>query len=95
MTFKIFIICSSGGHLVQEIWTSGQEMFFKGISYLQLWQPFYSTEQNHLGNFRRELYEEHFCEIILNLDQWFKEMLFKIFLNYSSGSPSVHRSGTI
>ena len=30
-------------------------------------------------------YEEHFCEIILNLDQWFKEMCrFKIFLIQSS-----------
>ena len=32
-------------------------------------------------NFGRVYYEEHFCEIILNLDQWFrKRCLLKIFL---------------
>ena len=43
-----------------------EEMLFN-ISYLELWQPFSSVEQNHLCNFGRGYYEEQFCEIILNL----------------------------
>ena len=41
-------------------------------SYLELWRPFCSAEQNHLCNFGRGHHEEQFCEVILNLDQWFK-----------------------
>ena len=33
-------------------------------SYLQLWQPFCSAEQDLLGSFGRGHYEEHICEII-------------------------------
>ena len=47
-----------------------EEKLFKDISYLELWQPFCSFEQNHLCNFGRGCYEEQFCEIILNLGQW-------------------------
>ena len=47
-------------------------MLFKGISYLDIWQPFCSAECNHLCNFGRGYYEEQFCEIILNLGQWFR-----------------------
>ena len=36
----------------------------------KLWLLFCSVEQNGLCNFGREHYEEHFCETILNLDQW-------------------------
>ena len=39
--------------------------------------------------------EEQFDEIILNLDQWFRRCLLKIFLIWSSGGPFVHRSRTI
>ena len=46
-------------------------MAFKGISYLELWQPFCSVECNHLRNFGRGYQEEQFCDIILNLGQWF------------------------
>ena len=49
-----------------------------------------SVEQNHLCNFGREYYKEHFLEIIFNLDQWFrrcnKDNDIKIFLIYSSGA---------
>ena len=31
-----------------------------------------SAEQNHLCNFGRGHHGEHFCEIILNLDQWLR-----------------------
>ena len=47
-------------------------MLFKGISYLEPWQPCCSAERNHLCNFGRGYQEEQFCEINLNLDQWFK-----------------------
>ena len=47
-------------------------MLFKGISYLELWQPFGSAKRDHLCNFGRENPEEQFCEIILNLGQWFR-----------------------
>ena len=48
------------------------EMRFKGISYLGIWQPFCSAECNHLCNFGRGYYEEQFSEIILNSSQWFR-----------------------
>ena len=47
-------------------------MPFKGISYLELWQPFCSVEHSHLCNFGKGYYEEQFCEIIFNLGQWFR-----------------------
>ena len=47
-------------------------MQFKGNSYLELWQPFCSAERNHLCNFCSGYYEEQYCEIILNLGQWFR-----------------------
>ena len=49
-----------------------KEMMFKDISYLELWHLFCSAEGNHLCNFGKGHYEEQFCEIILNLDQWFR-----------------------
>ena len=63
-------------------------MSLKDISYLELWQPLRSVEWNHLCNFDRMHHNEQFCEIILNLDQWFrKRFRFKIFLIWSSGDP--------
>ena len=47
-------------------------MEFKDISYLELWQPLCSAEWNHLCDFGGRYHEEQFCEIILNLDQWFR-----------------------
>ena len=65
-------------------------MPFKDISYISLWLSFWSVERNYLGNFGRGHNEEHFCEIILNLDHWLRgEMLFKIFLIYSFGGHLV------
>ena len=49
-----------------------EEMPVKDISYLELWRPSCSVERNHLCFFGRKCYEEQFCEIILNLDQWFR-----------------------
>ena len=54
------------------VWTGGSGDVFKDISYLELWQPFCSVEQNHLCNFGNRHHEEQFCEIILNLDQWLR-----------------------
>ena len=56
-------------------------MPFKGISYLEFWQPFCSAERNHLCNFGRGYQEEQFCKIILNLGQWFRRCLLKDFLS--------------
>ena len=55
---------------------------------------FCSAEQNHLCNFGRGYQEEQFCGIILNLGQWFRRCLLKIFLIWSSGGPFVQRSRT-
>ena len=49
-------------------------MLFKDISYLELWQPLCSVEGKHLCNFGRMHHEVQFCEIILNLDQWFRSL---------------------
>ena len=71
-------------------------MPFKGISYLELWLPFCSAERNHLCNFGRGYQEEQFCEIILNLDQWFRRRYnLNIFLIWCSGGPFVQQSRTI
>ena len=72
-----------------------EKMLFTDISYLELWQPLSSMEQNHLCNFGRRHHEEQFCEI-LNLDQWFRRKChLMVFLIWSSGSPFVQRSITI
>ena len=63
------------GPVVQE------EMPFKGISYLNIWQPFCSTERNHLCNFGRGYPEEQVSEIILNLGQWFRRCHLKFFFS--------------
>ena len=55
-------------------------MLFKDVSYLKFWQPFCSKECNHLCNFGRVYYEEHFCGIILNLGEWFRRCRLKEFL---------------
>ena len=45
-------------------------------------------EQNHLCNFSQGHHEEQFCELILNLDQWFRRGChLKDFL---SGALAVH-----
>ena len=55
-------------------WTSGTGgLQFKGISYLELWQPFCSAEWNHLCNSGRGYYVVQFCEIILNLGHRFRK----------------------
>ena len=50
-------------------------MSFQDIAYLELWQSFCSAKLNHLCNFGRAYTEEQFCEINLNLDQWFRNFL--------------------
>ena len=54
------------------IWTSGSGDVVLKISYLELWWPSCSADQNHLCNFGRGhlSMEEHLRVIILNLDQW-------------------------
>ena len=69
--------------------TSGSGgMLFKGISFLELWQPCCSLERNHLCNFGRRHQEKQFCEIILNLGQWFRRRcLLKDFLSEALANP--------
>ena len=51
-------------------------------------EPFMHFDRRHHG--------EQFCEIIFNLDQWFKRRCcLKIFLIWSSGGPVVQRNGTM
>ena len=42
-----------------------EDMPFKGISCLDIWQPFCSAECSHLCNFGRVYYEEQFCYFFL------------------------------
>ena len=73
-----------------------QEMSFKEISYLELWQPLCSVDWNLVCSIGRMHHEEQPCEISLNLDQWFRrKCCLKVFLIWSSGSPFVQRSITI
>ena len=65
---------------ISVIFFSIQEMLFKYISYQALWWPLCSAERNHMCSFGRRHHEEQFCEIILNLDQWFRRCCLKIFL---------------
>ena len=70
-----------------------KEMSFKDISYLELWQPLSSVDWKHLCNFGRRHHEEQSCELILNLDQWFRsKCCFKVFLIWSSDSPLFSRT---
>ena len=58
-------------------------MSLKDISYLSgALAAFCSVEQNHLCKFGTRYQEVQFCEIILNLDQWFRRRChFKDFLS--------------
>ena len=47
------------------------------ISFLGLWQPFCSAEQNHKCNFCKGYYEEQFSGIIEFRPVVMKEMLFE------------------
>ena len=70
-----------------------KKMSFKGISYLELWQPFCPADRKHLCNLSRRYREEQFCEIILNLDQWFRRKChLKVLLIWISDRPFVQRS---
>ena len=71
-------------------------MPFKDISYLELWWPLCRAQLNHLCNVGRKHHEEQLCEIILNLDQWFRrKCCLKIFLIWSFDSPFAQQSTTI
>ena len=67
-------------------------MPIKGISYLELWQPFSSAEWNNLYTFGRSYYEDQFCEFFWNLGQWFKRWRLKDFL---SGALAVLLFGAV
>ena len=78
------------------IWASGSGDVVKKISYLELCPPSYSAEQNYLCNFERGHHGEHSCEVIWNLDQWFRRRCcLKIFLIWNSGGPFIKQRGNI
>ena len=84
------------GNIPVKLYGIRTEMSFKDISYLELWQPFCSEDRNHLFNFDRTHHEKQFCEIILNLDPWFKRKCrINVVLMLSSDSPVVQQSVTI
>ena len=70
-----------------------EEKPFKDIYYLELWRPFCFMQSRIIcAIYGRRHYEEQICEIILNLDQWFKRRCrLKIFLIWSSGGPFVQQ----
>ena len=85
--FKRFLILSShgppvqwsgtiyailNGRIIGNIHVVLEEMSYKDISSLELKQPLFSVEWNHLCNIERRYHEEQSCKIILNLDQWFR-----------------------
>ena len=41
---------------------------------MELWWPTCSVEQNHLCNFERGYHGKLSCEVIWNLDQWFRRI---------------------
>ena len=45
--------------------------------------------------FKTKAYVKHFCEIVLNLNKWFRRCRLKIFLFYSSDGTFVKGSRTI
>ena len=47
-----------------------EEMSFQDISYLELWQPLCSMEQNHLFNFGKVLQQEMPFNAISYLELW-------------------------
>ena len=52
--------------------------------------PSCSVERKQLYNFEKGHHEEYSCEVISNLDQWFRRRCrLKIFLIWSSGGPFV------
>ena len=75
MQFGWKVLC--GTFLFVFVPVSQEDMLFKDISYLELWWPVCLAKQKQWCNFGRGHHGEHFCEIILNLDQWFRQMTFK------------------
>ena len=85
-----------GGNInakLYEIWTSGSGgVDCRHFLSRALAAPL-SVDWNHLCNFGRKHHEEQSCEIILNLDQWFRRKCsLKVILIWSSGSPFVRQS---
>ena len=55
-------------NLSMKLFEFGPVVWEMSFTYLRLWWPFCSMEQNGLCNFGREHYEKHLCEIIFYLD---------------------------
>ena len=80
------------------IWTSGSEggCPLKTFFPIPLAAPLFSGPEPFVCNIGRSYHEEQFCEIILNMNKWFRRNCrLKVFLIWSSGSSFVRRSVTI
>ena len=59
-----------------------EKMSFKAVSYLSLWWPLLQWSGTICAILEESIMqEEQFCEIILNLGQWFRRCHFKKFLS--------------
>ena len=58
--------------ILYKLRTSGSGDVVKDMSYLELRQSLCSVDLNHLCSIGRRHHEEQSCEIIFNLDQWFR-----------------------
>ena len=64
-------------------------MLFKGISDLELWQPFSSVEHNHLCNLVEGIMRNNSVNYFEFGSVVQEKMSFKRFLIWSSGRPPV------
>ena len=63
-----------------------EEMSFKAISYLALWRPLLQRSGTICAILEEGIMqEEQFCEIILNMGQWFRRRFHLKNLIWSSG----------
>ena len=75
------------------IWASGsgEDVVLKS-SYLELWPPFCSVEQNHLCNFERGHHGEHSCELMKLYEIWTSGSGVDVVKKKSLRTPDEDRS---
>ena len=71
-----------------------EEISFKRYFLSRALEALLFSPAEPLCKFGRGHYEENLCEVILNLDQYFRRCRLKKFLIWGSGGPFVWQSGT-
>ena len=68
-------------HVKYFLSTASSALLFGGVvPFVQFWwRAFCSVEQAHLCNCGKRHYKQHFCEITLNVDQWYRRRCLKYF----------------